>query len=104
VECPRCKQEMPDDAKHPWCAKCELEYDGWSRRHASDIIASALSGTVVVVVAAVVVPLAGLPWMLATAGVFAGFATLVGVQRLQRRRRRTQFLRGEPIPTAYLRE
>lgn len=103
-QCPRCHQELaPDAPRRGWCPACEYEYDGWSRRYASDIIVSALSGTVIVIAAAVIVPLAGLPWMLATAGVFAGFGTLVGVQRLQRRRRRGQFLHA-PLPQAFLRE
>ena len=100
MSCARCQTEIPDDRK--WCAQCETDYDIWSRRHASDIVWSLLAGTLVVVTAGMVMPLLGVPWIFATTGVFAGFGTLLGLHRWNRRRRRQQFLAGAAMPRAYL--
>jgi hypothetical protein len=102
MECRRCQAEIVDD--RAWCAACELAYDGWSRRHAADIVWCALSGTVIVLTAGMLVPALGASWLFALTGVFAGFGTMVGLFRWNRRRRRTQFLRGAAVPRAYLPE
>jgi hypothetical protein len=101
MACPRCQAETEhDDDK--WCVACERSYDTWSRRHASDIIWSLLAGGLIVSSTAVVLPMLGLDWIIAATGVFSGFGTLYGLHRLNRRRRRRQFLRGAAMPRAYL--
>lgn len=99
MACPRCKAATDDDR---WCAECERAYDTWSRRHAGDIIWSLLAGTLIVSSTAVLLPMLGVDWIIAATGVFTGFGTLVGVHRLNRRRRRRQFLAGADMPRAYL--
>ena len=99
VACPRCGTDSDDDR---WCTECERAYDTWSRRHAADIIWSLMAGMVIVATTAIAVPMLGMDWILAATGVFTGFGTLVGVHRLNRRRRRRQFLRGAAMPRAYL--
>ena len=99
MACPRCSAETEDDK---WCVECERAYDTWSRRHATDIIWSLMAGALIVTSTAVVLPMLGLDWILAAAGVFTGFGTLVGLHRANRRRRRRQFLRGAAMPRAYL--
>lgn len=99
--CPRCKTASPDDR---WCVECERAYDTWSRRHASDIIWSLLAGMVIVSTTAIALPLLGLDWIIAATGVFTGFGTLYGLHRVNRRRRRRQFLAGAAMPRAYLPE
>jgi len=100
MQCARCEAEIDDDRR--WCPPCEVEYDAWSRRHATDIMWSALGGTVVVLAAGMLVPALGVSWLFALSGVFLGFGTIVGSYRLNRRRRRAQFLRGGSVPRAYL--
>ena len=102
MPCPRCQTEPTDDDR--WCAACEREYDTWSRRYASDIIWSLLGGMVIVTSTAIALPLLGLDWILVATGVFSGFGTLIGLQRLHRHRRRRQFLAGAALPRAYLPE
>lgn len=99
MACPRCDTETVDDK---WCAACEASYDTWSRQHASDIIWPLMAGMVVVVSTAIGLPLLGFDWIIAATGVFTGFGTLYGLHRLNRRRRRGQFLRGAAMPRAYL--
>jgi hypothetical protein len=99
MACPKCSADTDDDR---WCAACERAYDEWSRRHASDIIWSLLAGTLIVSSVAVALPLIGLDWIIAATGVFAGFGTLYGLHRINRRRRRRQFLAGAAVPRAYL--
>jgi len=99
VACPKCTKATDGDR---WCAECERSYDTWSRRHASDIIWSLMAGGLIVAVTAVVVPMLGFDPILAATGVFTGFGTLLGLHRLNRRRRRRQFLRGAAMPRAYL--
>jgi hypothetical protein len=115
MACPRCgdpdaepERASPDGpfglatGGRRWCAACERAYDAWSRRHASDIVWEALAGTVVVVFAGMGLPLLGVPWLVAASGVFAGFGALVGLHRLNRRRRRRQYLQVGEVPRAYL--
>jgi hypothetical protein len=107
MACPRCEAATPETTEVPetrWCAACERAYDTWSRRHATDIIWSLLAGMVIVTTTAIALPLLGLDWVLAATGVFTGFGTLYGLTRLNRRRRRRQFLAGAAMPRAYLPE
>src|SRR5690348_14847709 len=111
ASCPRCNAES-DDASRPahggsiagsrpmtwgmpapdWCKDCELLYDGWVRRHSTDIVWQALAGMVIVTGVGIGLPLLGVGTLVAAAGAFAGFGTLYGLARLTRRRRRQQFL------------
>lgn len=101
MACARCGE--PDPApRRRWCAACELAYDAWSRRYASDVAWEALAGTTVVAFAGMVLPLLGVSWLAAAIGVFAGFGAFVGLHRLNGRRRRRQYLRGGVVPRAYL--
>jgi hypothetical protein len=100
MQCARCQQPCDDERR--WCAECERDYDIWSRRHAADIVWQALGGMVVVMSLGVLLPALGVPMLIALSGVFAGFGTIVGLNRLNRRRRRGQFLRGAAMPRAYL--
>lgn len=84
-----------------WCKDCESLYDTWVRRHASDIVWQALSGGAIVLVVGMGLPILGVGWLVGGAGAFAGFATIFGLSRLTRRRRRQQFLQA-PLPRAYL--
>jgi len=98
--CTRCSGE----SEHPtakWCKECEKLYDSWSRRHASDIVWQALVGTVVVSGVGLGLPLLGVGTLVAAAGAFAGFGTILGLSRMTRRRRRQQFLQAS-LPRAYL--
>jgi hypothetical protein len=101
MACPRCGAPAPDTGRR-WCAACELAYDAWSRRYASDVVWEALAGTVVVAFAGMGLPLLGVSWLAAASGVFAGFGAFIGLHRLNTRRRRRQYLRGGEMPRAYL--
>jgi len=101
MTCSRCAAEH--DGKKRWCADCETAYDGWVRQYASDMIAPALGGMLVVLMCAMVLPLLGTSTLVAVGGAFAGFGTLAGMTRLNMRRRRRQFLKA-PLPRAYLPE
>jgi hypothetical protein len=85
-----------------WCAACERDYDGWSRRYASDVVWEVLSGTAVVVFAGMGLPLLGVSWLVAATGIFAGFGAFIGLHRLNARRRRRQYLGAPQMPRAYL--
>jgi hypothetical protein len=98
--CARCAAAT-DAPASKWCKDCELLFDGWVRRHATDIVWQALVGTVIVSAVGVGLPLLGVGSLVAAAGAFAGFGTLFGLARLTRRRRRRQFLQA-PLPRAYL--
>lgn len=100
MQCARCHAEIDDPRR--WCAICERDYDIWSRRHAGDIVWSALGGMVVMLTAGMLVPALGAPWLFALSGVFAGFGTILGIHRFNRQRRRRQFLGGAAVPRAYL--
>jgi hypothetical protein len=102
MTCSRCAKPTDEERHLRWCAECERDFDTWSRRHASDIVWSTLSGMVVVLVTAMGVPLLGAPFLVATAGVFLGFGTIYGVHRFNNKRRRMQFLAGAAVPRAYL--
>ncbi|MGE3456279.1 MAG: hypothetical protein AB7O24_14305 [Kofleriaceae bacterium] len=82
---------------------CERSYDTWVRRYASDLIAPVLVGMVIVAGVGLGLPVLGYSFLYATAGIFAGAGALVGLHRLNQRRRRQQFL-TEPLPRAYLPE
>jgi hypothetical protein len=97
MACGRCGGE----SALKWCKDCERQYDHWVRRHAADIVWQALAGGVVVCGIGVGLPLLGVGSLVAAAGAFAGFGTLYGLSRANRRRRRHQFLQA-PLPRAYL--
>ncbi len=100
MSCRRCNSDG-DLAPRGWCRDCERAYDTWVRRHASDIIWPVLAGMVIISAVALGLPLLGAGYVVATTGVFAGFGTLVGLQRLNARRRRKQFQLAS-LPRAYL--
>ena len=100
MSCTRCNGDVTT-SKRGWCRDCELEFDTWVRRHASDIIGPVLAGMVILSAIALGLPLLGAGYVVATTGVFAGFGTLVGLQRLNARRRRKQFQLAS-LPRAYL--
>lgn len=99
MTCTRC--ETGTAGPSGWCKPCEVTYDAWSRQYAADIVWQVLAGTVVVVGFGMGLPLLGVSWLVAALGVFAGFGTLVGLHRLNRRRRRRQFLTAN-LPRMYL--
>jgi hypothetical protein len=98
--CARCSGTR-DDSTATWCKDCEHLYDGWVRRHASDIVWQALCGTVILTAIGMGLPLLGVGKLVGALGAFAGFGTLYGLSRATRRRRRRQFLLA-PLPRAYL--
>jgi hypothetical protein len=100
MSCTRCKADG-DLGKRGWCGDCEREFDTWVRRHASDIVWPVLAGMVILSTIALGLPLLGAGYVVATTGVFAGFGTLIGLQRLNARRRRKQFQLAS-LPRAYL--
>ena len=100
MTCTRCNAGGELSARG-WCRDCEREYDTWVRRHASDIIWPVLAGMVILSAVALGLPLLGAGYVVATTGVFAGFGTLVGLQRINARRRRKQFQLAS-LPRAYL--
>jgi hypothetical protein len=102
MECSRCQGEKTDARPKRWCETCELDFDTWSRQHATDIIWSALGGMVVVATFAIGMPLLGLPWVISTLGIVGGSLAIVTHYRWNRTRRRTQFLKGAAVPRAYL--
>ena len=99
MTCERCGAETAEDRR--WCKDCEQAFDGWSRQHAADLVWQVLAGTVVIVGFGMGLPLLGVSWLVAAGGVFAGFGTFVGLHRLNRRRRRQQFLTAG-VPRMYL--
>ena len=97
--CQRCGAEVT--GKTAWCKQCDVLYDGWIRKYATDIVWQALAAGVVVAAAGLGLPLLGVGWLVGATGAFAGFGTLYGLSRLTRRRRRRQFLQTS-LPRAYL--
>ncbi len=101
MACPRCGDPAPETGPR-WGASRERDYASWSRRFPSDVVWEALAGTVVVAFAGMGLPLLGVSWLAAAAGVFAGFGAFLGLHRLNGRRRRRQYLRAGAVPRAYL--
>jgi hypothetical protein len=99
MSCPRCAAETE---RSRWCRDCERDYDGWSRQFAGEIVWEVLCGTVSVMAFGMGLPLLGLPWTFALAGIFAGFGTIVGLHRMNQRRHRRNYLAGAAMPRAYL--
>ncbi len=99
--CVRCKEDVALD-KHGFCSTCATEYDGWIRQYASDIVPPAIAAMIIVLGVGVLIPFLGASSLVALGGVFAGFGTMVGSFRLNRRRRRRQFLSTSALPRAYL--
>lgn len=99
MSCPRCAGIRA--ATSAWCRECELLYDRWVRTHASDVVWQALSGAIVIIVIGLGLPVLGVGPLVAAAGAFAGFGMMAGLARLNRRRRRQQFLTAS-LPKAYL--
>ncbi|MBA3538463.1 MAG: hypothetical protein H0T79_02440 [Deltaproteobacteria bacterium] len=99
MSCTRCNVDAATATG--WCPTCELSYDAWNRRNASDIIVSAFAGAFVLLALGVGLPLIGVDVIVAATAAFAGFGTIAGIHRLARRRRRRQFL-GAGLPRAYL--
>jgi hypothetical protein len=102
MACERCGDPDVDGDPSRWCKACEVAYDGWSRRYAADILWAVLPAGVLVTFAGMGLPLLGASWLLAATGVFAGFGTMIGLHRLNRRRRRRQYLEAGEVPRAYL--
>ena len=100
MTCPRCAAPVESDGR-TWCKDCELLYDKWVRRHASDIVWQALSGGVVICLIGLGLPFFGAGTAIAAIGAFAAFGTIYGLARLTRRKRRQQFL-VTTLPRAYL--
>ena len=101
MPCPRCGEDTKLVASG-WCPPCELAYDAWVRRHATDIIWAVFGGGIVIALLGLGLPLAGLGSLVGATAAFAGSATIWGLYRTTQRRRRKQFLRGEGLPRAYL--
>lgn len=101
MACVRCKEDVALD-KHGFCPSCANEYDGWIRQYASDIVPPAIAAMVIVLGVGMLIPFLGVSSLVALAGVFTGFGTMVGMFRLNRRRRRRQFLSTSALPRAYL--
>ena len=100
MTCPRCASaDVPPKKK--WCAECEKQFDSWVRRHASDIVWQALSGTVVISAIGLGLPILGVGWVVAAFGAFGAFGTIFALSRVTRRLRRRQFL-ATSLPRAYL--
>jgi hypothetical protein len=101
MACPRCGSEA-ELVRSGWCRPCELAFDTWVRRHATDVIWIVMSGGVVITALGLGLPLLGVGWIVGGAAAFTGFGTIALAQRLNDRRRRRQFLRGLALPRAYL--
>lgn len=101
MACPRCGSET-DLVRNGWCRPCDLAYDAWVRRHATDIIWAALGGGLVIGGIGLGLPLLGVSIAAAFFSAFAGVGTMTGAYHLVQRRRRRQFLRGVTLPRAYL--
>ncbi|MDX2091881.1 MAG: hypothetical protein SFX73_28725 [Kofleriaceae bacterium] len=71
------------------------------RRYATDVIWPLMVGMTILSSVALVLPLLGAGSLIATAGVFSGFGTFIGLYRHNQRRRRQQFLTAS-LPRAYL--
>jgi hypothetical protein len=101
MACARCRAEI-ETRRGKWCPECERAYDTWVRRHATDIIWVVMSGGVVLGTIGLVLPMLGLDWVVAMSAAIAGWGTILGLARINHRRRRRQFLAGASLPRAYL--
>jgi len=101
MACARCEADVVTKSGK-WCADCESAYDTWVRRHAADIVWAVLGGGFVLAGVGMVLPLLGVEWIVGASAAFFGWGTIYGIYRVNRRRRRKQFLAGAPLPRAYL--
>lgn len=101
MACVRCHDDATLD-RHGLCAPCARDYDGWIRQYASDIVPPAIVAMAIVLGVGVLIPFLGASPLVALAGVFSGFGTMVAMFQLNRRKRRRQFLGTSPLPRAYL--
>jgi hypothetical protein len=101
MACARCDKDVPT-RRGKWCETCELDYDTWIRRYASDIVYVVLGGGFVLGAAGMALPLLGAGVLAAAGGALAGWTTILVSAKLNARRRRRQFLAGEALPRAYL--
>jgi hypothetical protein len=101
MACPRCASEE-GLVKTGWCRACENAYDAWVRRHASDIIWVVMGGGFVLATLGMGLPLLGVGWVVGALASCAGLSTVLALHRVNDRRRRRQFLRGDALPRAYL--
>ncbi|HEY5945138.1 MAG TPA: hypothetical protein VIV40_06590 [Kofleriaceae bacterium] len=99
ASCARC--HAADAPASKWCKDCELLYDGWVRKHSTDIVWQSLIGMVIISGVGLGLPVLGVGTLVAAVGAFAGFGAIFGLSRMTRRRRRRQFLQA-PLPRAYL--
>jgi hypothetical protein len=103
MTCRRCGAELASTTRRGlWCPECERAYDTWVRRHASDIVWIVLIGGFVLAFVGMLLPVLGVPWLVAASAAFLGWGTILGGARLNSRRRRRQFLDGVALPRAYL--
>ena len=93
--CPRCSAKTPS-----WCVDCEKLYDGWVRRHATDIVWQTGVGALLAMIIGLGAPLLGVDVFVGVAGVLLGFGTFIGLRTWSTGRRRRQFL--ATVPQAYL--
>ncbi len=100
MACLRCRADAPASPTG-WCVDCERAYETWIRGHAGDIVVPVLAGMGILTTIGMLLPFLGIGPLIATVGVFAGFATIGGMFRLRRRKRRQQFLVAS-LPRAYL--
>jgi hypothetical protein len=100
MSCAHCHEDKPLDASG-FCTERALQFDGWKRQYASDIVPGALGAMVIVLGFGLGIPILGASYLLALGGVFAGFGVFVGSARWNGRRRRRQFL-STSLPRAYL--
>ena len=99
--CARCNADVVT-GRGRWCTDCERGYDTWVRQYAADIIWVVMAGGFVLAGVGMVLPLLGVEWVVAASAAFAGWGTILGLHRLNVRRRRRQYLAGAPLPRAYL--
>lgn len=100
MPCARCGVDE-ETRRGRFCAKCEREYDGWVRQYAGDIVGIVLAGGGVLLCAAILVPILGLPWLFTASGAVLGWATIFAGFARNSRRRRRQFLAGN-LPRAQI--
>ncbi len=101
MECPRCAATVETPGPTGWCRDCELQYDTWSRQHATDILWQTGLGAFVAMLIGLGLPLLGVDMVVATAGVLVGFSTFLGLRSWGKKMRRRQFLTSA-LPRAYL--